>query len=162
MTLLNCVPGARVASAVLAVVGVMGAVAMTPRAAALPATATMIESVRATHVGERTTVRLRGNGALTPANVEESTGRPRRLVLDFAEVSAQGATETDVRSPLVQRVRVGVNSRAPLVTRVVMEITDAATYHIERGSEPGHALAVVFEHAQKSTSVLLSPAEPAS
>ena len=160
MTLLNCVPAARVASAVLVVVGVVGAVAMTPRASALPPAATMIESVRAAHVGQRTTVTLRGNGALTPANVEESTDRPRRLVLDFADVSAPATTQTDVRSPLVQRVRVGVNSRVPLVTRVVMEITDAATYHIERSGEPGHALAVVFEDSQKSTSVLLSPAEP--
>ena len=162
MTLLNCVPVARVASAVVVVVGIVGAVAMTPRASALPPAATMIESVRAAHVGERTTVTLRGNGALTPVNVEESNERPRRLVLDFAEVSAPAVTQTDVRSPLVQRVRVGVNSRVPLVTRVVMEIADAATYHIERSGEPGHALAVVFEHSQKSTTVLLSPAEPVS
>ena len=160
MTLLNCVPVARVASAVLVVVGIVGAVAVTPRASALPPAATMIESVRAAHVGERTTVTLRGNGALTPANVEESNERPRRLLLDFADVSAPAVSQTDVRSPLVQRVRVGVNSRVPLVTRVVMEIADAATYHIERSGEPGHALVVVFEHSQKATSVLLSPAEP--
>ncbi len=135
---------------------------MTPRASALPPAATMIESIRAAHVGERTTVTLRGNGQLTPANVEESTDRPRRLVLDFADVSASSTAQTDVRSPLVQRVRVGVNSRVPLVTRVVMEIADTATYHIERSGEPGHALAVVFEHPQKSTSVLLSAGEPVS
>lgn len=160
MTLLNCVPGARVASAVLVVVTVAGAVAMSPRASVLPPAATVIESIRADHVGERTTVTLRGNGQLTPANVEETSARPRRLVLDFADVAPQTATQTEVRSPLVQRVRVGINSRTPLVTRVVMEISDTATYHIERGGEPGHALAVVFEHPQKSTSVLLSSAEP--
>ena len=160
MRLLNCVPAARVASAGLVFAAVIGAVAMTPRASVLPPAATAIESVRAAHVGERTTITLRGNGQLTPANVEESNERPRRLVLDFADVSAQAPALTDVKSPLVQRVRVGVNSRAPLVTRVVMEIAETATYHIERTGEPGHALAVVFEHPQKSTSVLLSPAEP--
>ncbi len=160
MRLLNCLPAARVASAVVVVAGVVGAGTMTPRASVLPPAATVIESVRAAHVGERTTVTLRGNGQLTPANVEELTDRPRRLVLDFADVSALVPGHTDVKSPLVQRVRVGVNSRAPLVTRVVMEIADTATYHIERTGEPGHALAVVFEHPQKSTSVLLSPAEP--
>jgi type IV pilus assembly protein PilQ len=111
-------------------------------------------------VGARTTVTLSGNGQLTPANVEESGDRPRRLVLDFADVSALAPTQTEVHTPLVQRVRLGVNSRVPLVTRVVMEINDSATYHIERSGEPGHALAVVFEHAQKSTSVMLSSAEP--
>ncbi|MDQ3417516.1 MAG: type IV pilus secretin PilQ [Acidobacteriota bacterium] len=159
MRLLNCVSTARVASAVVVVAAVVKAVAVTPSASVLPPAATVIESVRAAHVGERTTVTLRGNGQLTPANVEESND-PRRLVLDFADVSAQAPAQTDVKSPLVQRVRVAVNSRAPLVTRVVMEIADTATYHIERTGEPGHALSVVFEHPQKSTSVLLSPAEP--
>ena len=160
MRLLNCVPVVRGTSAVLVVVAAIGALAVTPRASGLPPAATVIESVGAAHVGERTTITLRGNGQLTPANVEESAERPRRLVLDFAGVSAQAPAYTDVKSPLVQRVRVAVNSRAPLVTRVVMEIADTATYHIERTGEPGHALAVVFEHPQKSTSVLLSPAEP--
>ena len=36
-----------------------------------------------------------------------------------------------------KRVRVGVNSRSPLQTRVVMEIADGATYHLERSGADG-------------------------
>ncbi|CAN5808093.1 hypothetical protein BH24ACI5_BH24ACI5_02410 [soil metagenome] len=156
MTFLKFISGARAAAALVAVVAM--AAATSPRASGLPDAATVIESVRATHVGERTVVTLRGNGQLTPASVEEAAQLPRRLVLDFANVSAPAEPRTEVGGPLVQRVRVGTNSRLPLVTRAVMEIADGVTYHIERGGEPGHELAVVFEHPQKSTTVLLSPA----
>ena len=162
MTLFKCVAAARAASGVLVVTAALGAAVISPRASVLPPGATMIESIRAAHAGERTTVTLRGNGQLTPANVEEIAARPRRLVLDFADVSAQAIAPTDVQSPLVRKVSVGLNSRVPLVTRVVMEIADRATYHIERSSEPGHALSVVFEDPKKSTTVLLSPGEPAA
>jgi type IV pilus assembly protein PilQ len=163
MTLLNCVPGARAAFAFV-VVTALGAASASPGASARPPAATVIESIRAAHADERTTVTLRANGQLTPANVEETVERPRRLVLDFADVASKAAPQTDVGGPLVQRVRVGVNSRAPLVTRVVMEIADGATYHIER-SGAGHELSVVFEDRQNATAVLLSaddaaPAEP--
>lgn len=160
MTLLNCVPGARAASTVIAVAA-LAALTASPRASALPPPATVIESIRAAHVADRTTITLRGNGQLTPASVEEAVARPRRLVLDFADVTAATAPQTEIGGPLVRRVRVAVNSRTPLVTRVVMDITEGATYHIERGTEPGHELSVVFESAQTSTKVLLSPAEAA-
>ena len=124
-----------------------------------PAPATTLETVRASHAGERTTVTLSGNGQLTPANISETPDKPRRLVLDFADVNAQPATQ-DIVSPLVSRVRVGLNSRSPLVTRVVIEIDDRATYHVERGADTGRDLAVVFEPGQSTTRVLLTPAEP--
>src|SRR5690606_28600468 len=51
-----------------------------PVASPLPEAATAIESIRAQHTGTRTTVTLRGDGQLTPANVEETAEPPRRLV----------------------------------------------------------------------------------
>ena len=159
MTLFHCVPGARAASAFAVLAAAVAAVATVPRASGLPPAATAIESVRAAQAGERTIVTLRGDGQLTPSHVEEAAERPRRLVLDFARVAAMAAPQTEVGGPLVQRVRVAVNSREPLVTRVVMEIADGATYYIERGGEPGHELSVVFEHKDKSTTVMLSPGD---
>jgi type IV pilus assembly protein PilQ len=121
-----------------------------------PAPATTLDAVHATHAGERTTVTLSGNGQLTPANISETPDKPRRLVLDFADVTARPATQ-DVISPLVRRVRVAQNSRSPLIARVVIEIDDKATYHVERGADASRDLAVVFEAGQSTTRVMLTP-----
>ena len=100
----------------------------------------------------------------TPAGVTESKDRPRRLVLDFPNVTSKAPTQTAIDSPFVSRVRVALNSHQPLVTRVVMEIASRRRYHVERSGEDGRDLAVVFEqaHAAADTSVTLPPAEPAS
>jgi type IV pilus secretin PilQ/predicted competence protein len=112
-----------------------------------PRVATELGGVRAHVAGSATIVTLTGNGRLVPTNVTETQERPRRLVFDFAGVSSQAPAQTAVESPLVTRVRVGVNSRSPLVTRVVLEIADGATYHLERAGGDGRSLSIVFEAA---------------
>ena len=129
-----------------------------PSAAVLPSPATVLESIQSTHAPSRTTVTLRGNGQLTPANVEETPDLPRRLLLDFAGVTARADTRTQIDSPLVSTVSVGVNSQQPLVTRVVMELAEGSTYHIARGTDPARDLAVVFEPADTPSTVLLAAA----
>jgi type IV pilus assembly protein PilQ len=151
----------RWACAGLALAAVIAARSGAPGAAPLPAPATSIETVRAIHAGNRTTVTLRGDGQLTPANVEEAPEPPRRLVLDFAGVTAKTAAQTAIDSPLVKRIRVSVNSREPLVTRVVMDLAEGSTYHMERGDDPEHDLSVVFEPPQAPTKVMIAPAESA-
>jgi type IV pilus secretin PilQ/predicted competence protein len=149
----------RWASAVVALAAVIAARSSAPGAMPLPTAATSIDAVRATHAGNRTTVTLCGDGQLTPANVEETPEPPRRLVLDFAGVTARAAAQTTVDSPLVKRIRVAVNSRQPLVTRVVMELTEGSTYHIERGGDPEHDLSVVFEPPHAPATVMIAPTE---
>jgi type IV pilus assembly protein PilQ len=134
----------------------VAALSTTPSAAGRPAAATVIESIHATGSGARTTVTLRGDGTLTPARVEEANEKPRRLVLDFANVTAKGPAHTAVNTALVKGVRVAVNTREPLVTRVVIEVADAATYHIERGGDADHELAVVFQAGAAPTTVMLA------
>ncbi len=124
-----------------------------------PAAATMIATVRAEDATNKTTVTLIADGQLTPANVSELPDKPRRLVLDFANVSANASSRT-LSSPLVQKVRVAVNSRNPLVTRVVLEIDAHATYHVERGTDAARELAVVFEPALATSTMLLTAGEP--
>src|SRR5829696_5140818 len=123
-----------------------------------PAAATMIETVRTEHATGKTTITLIANGQLTPASVAELPDKPRRLVLDFPNVNANASSRV-VSSALVQRVRVAVNSRSPLVTRVVLEIEEHATYHVERGTDAARELALVFEPAQSTSTMLLTPAE---
>jgi type IV pilus assembly protein PilQ len=145
--------------AALALAVAVAALSSAPGASSLPATATVIESIHAAHAGKRTTVTLRGNGQLTPANVEEAPDPPRRLLLDFAGVAAKTAPTIAVDSPLVRQVRVGINSRQPLVTRVVIELTEGSTYHIERGADSEHDLAVVFARDKAPSTVMLPPAQ---
>ena len=83
-------------AAALAVAGTIALAAVTTPAV-VPATT--LENVRAAHAGQKTTVTLTGDGQLTPSNISEPAGKPRRLVLDFAEVSANTSAQ-DVASPL--------------------------------------------------------------
>ena len=122
--------------------------------------ATLIERIRSRRTPSSTTVTLSGNGQLTPSSVVESEEAPRRLVLDFPDVTSKTASQMAIDSEFVHKVRVGVNSRTPLVTRVVMELADDVTYHVERSGPAGRDLAVVFEPpATASDRVLLPPAE---
>jgi len=119
--------------------------------------ATVLERIKSSKTVNATTVTLVGNGQLTPQGVTESKDRPRRLVLDFPDVSTNAPTQTAIDSPHVTKVRVGLNSHQPLVTRVVMEIAASTTYHVERSGDGGRDVAVVFERAQPSNIVTLPP-----
>jgi type IV pilus assembly protein PilQ len=133
----------------------------TPPASARPSfetpAATLLDRVRASRAAGATTVTLSGNGRLMPADVAETPDPPRRLVLDFTNVASRVPAQTSVDSPLVKRVRVGLNTRQPLVTRVVMEVADSATYHVERAGQDGRDLAVIFEPAQATATIMLAP-----
>ena len=71
-------PAARVPLAVA--LALAGTIALAAVSTPSVAPATTLEGVRATHVGQRTTVILTADGQLTPANVMEGE-KPRRLVL---------------------------------------------------------------------------------
>ena len=105
-------------------------------------------SIKSSKSASATTVTLVGNGHLAPTGVTESKDRPRRLVLDFPNVTSKAPTQTAIDSPFVTRVRVALNSHQPLVTRVVMEIAGSTSYHVERSGRRGRDLAVVFEQAK--------------
>ena len=119
--------------------------------------ATLLDKVRADHTRTATTITLAGNGRLTPSSLTESDDQPRRLVLDFPNVSPGAAPRTGVDSVFVKQVRVALNSRDPLVTRVVMEISPSATYHVERTGPDGRDLAVVFEGRKAGSAILVAP-----
>jgi type IV pilus assembly protein PilQ len=119
-------------------------------------TATLLDKVRANHTRTATTITLAGNGRLMPSSLTESDDLPRRLVLDFPNVTPAAAARTGVEGAFVKNVRVALNSREPLVTRVVMEISSSASYHVERTGPDGRDLAVVFE-GRKAGSILVAP-----
>ncbi|HEY2432910.1 MAG TPA: type IV pilus secretin PilQ [Vicinamibacterales bacterium] len=121
------------------------------------ATATTIQKVHASHTRTSTTVTLSGNGRLVPSSLTESDEAPRRLVLDFPNVSPGSISKTSVDGAFVKQVRVALNSRDPLLTRVVMEISPTATYHVERTGADGRDLAVVFEGPKAGGAIMVAP-----
>jgi type IV pilus assembly protein PilQ len=140
----------------------------TPARAAGPApspvtvAATLLDKVRADNTRTATTITLAGNGRLTPSSLTESDDQPRRLVLDFPNVSPAAAARTGIDSVYVKQVRVALNSREPLVTRVVMDISASAAYHVERTGPDGRDLAVVFEGRKSGGAIMVAPPTGAS
>ena len=127
-----------------------------PRAEVEIAVASVLDRVRASRAAGTMTITLGGNGLLTPAEVNEVPGESRRLILDFPKVSTKAPAQTSLDGPLVTRVRVGLHSREPLLTRVVMEVARGATYHVERAGVDGGDLAVVFAAADSAKTIMLS------
>ncbi len=125
------------------------------------APATTIEKIRAAHTRTTTTVTIAGNGRLAPSSLTESEDQPRRLVLDFPNVSPGSTSPMKVDGVFVKQVRVALNSRDPLLTRVVMEISPTATYHVERTGTDGRDLAVVFEGQKAGGAIMVAPPTPA-
>ena len=117
--------------------------------------ATILDRVLASAAAGATTVTLSGNGRLTPIDVSESLDRPRRLVLDFPNVASKALAQTAVAGSLVKQVRVA-NTREPLFTRVVMDVAEGATYHVERAGADGRDLAVIFEPPQSAGTIMLA------
>ena len=120
------------------------------------ASATELQKVHASSSRTSTTVVLSGNGRLTPSSLTESDS-PRRVVLDFPSVSPHAPAQVSIDSVFVKKVRVALNSRDPLVTRVVMEIAPKATYHVERSGADGRDLAVVFEGPHPGDAIMVAP-----
>ncbi len=112
--------------------------------------ATTIERVRTSRKGSSTLVTITGNGKLTPSGVSESQDLPRRVILDFPNVTSNVAPQGEGDGGLVRRVRVGLNNNTPLVTRVVMEIADGATYTVQRNSPTIRDVTLVFDSPKPS------------
>jgi type IV pilus assembly protein PilQ len=133
-----------------------------PRVPTVAGAATVLDRVRAARNANGVAVTLGGDGYLTPASVTESRDLPRRLVLDFPGVAPQAAPQTSVSGGLVQSVRVAINSRQPLITRVVMDLAAGVTYHVERAGDGGRDLAVLFEPPQANALIMVPPADATS
>ncbi len=126
--------------------------ALTPvTATADAAHATELAAVRTAVEGARVRVTLTGNGRLEPARVFMADTPPARLVLDFDGVeSAAPATTAGAGEP-VERVRIARNSASPLVTRVVVDLSRQAAYHVERAGQDGRDVSVVFDPPRPAT-----------
>ena len=73
----------------------------------------------------------------------EQAGR-RRVYLDFPGVSPQVAAVTNIGTDPIDKVRVALNSREPIVTRVVIDLARDAQYHVESAGADGRDLRIGF------------------
>jgi type IV pilus assembly protein PilQ len=135
----------------------------TPAAAAADDTterpATSIQKVRASYTRTSTTITLSGDGRLNPGALSEADEAPRRLLMDFPNVGFTAPAQTGVQGTFVKKVRVATHSHEPLVTRVVLEISPSAVYHVERSGPDGRDLSLVFEGQKTGGTILVAPPE---
>jgi type IV pilus assembly protein PilQ len=103
-----------------------------------------IRDLRVTRRGAATAVTLLGTGRLTASGVEEAKDGPPRLFIDLPNATSALPNITPVWEGPVDRVRIGLNPKAPLVTRVSMELSRRTPYRIET-SRDGQDLTVVFD-----------------
>src|SRR5258705_5806142 len=116
--------------------------------------------------GAATAITLQGTGPLVTTNVEESKDGPARLYIDLANVTSALPGLTPVGQGAVLNVRIGLNEKSALGTRVAVELQRRSTYHLEP-SPDGQALTVIFDDAapaspQTRAAVLLTPPSQAS
>ncbi len=123
------------------------------------AAATELRAVRASRSGDEVTVTIVGNGPLTASTVEEAKDMPPRVLLDFEGVAAGRAVPAvvGVNQADVARVRVATNSRTPLVTRVVVDLTRKLTYRVEPSGADGEEVRVIFAAAPTPGAAATAP-----
>jgi type IV pilus assembly protein PilQ len=118
--------------------------AAAPGVISLAGPSPVIRDVRVTQRGTATAVTLIGTSRLVATNVHQPKEGPRRLVIDMPDVKSAVAGTTNVRQGAVDRVRIGFNPAAPLVTQVTMDLSRAVPYRLE-SSPDGNELTVVFD-----------------
>lgn len=122
------------------------------------ASATSLKSVRALAPSEGSGIAIVGNGRLEASSVEEAKDLPPRVLLDFRDVSTGSAPAVTAVGGDIRRVRVAVNSREPLVTRVVIDLTKKMPYRIASAGAEGEEVRILFGDGQASVAAAPEPA----
>jgi type IV pilus assembly protein PilQ len=132
----------------------------TPGMISMAGPSAVIRDVRVTQRGTATAVSLVGTARLVATGIEEPKDGPRRLVIDLPNVTSAVAGTTTVRQGPIDRVRIGFNPDAPLITQVTMDLSRKAPYRIE-SSVDGNDLTVVFdEPLADPVAAMQRPASP--
>jgi type IV pilus assembly protein PilQ len=132
-----------------------------PGVISLAGPSSVIRDVRVTQRGTATAVTLLGTSRLTATSVHEPKDGPRRLVIDLPNVTSAVAASTAIRQGPLDRVRIGFNPEAPLITQVTMELSRQAPYRLE-SSPDGNDLTVVFDEPVADPVAAMLVAAPAA
>lgn len=113
--------------------------------------ATAIRDIRTTLRGKATAVSLLGAGRLVATTVEMAKDAPLRLLVDLPNVTSALPSVTQIGQGPVDRVRIGLNAAAPLLTRVVFELNQRTPYRVEQAPD-GQDLTIVFDSPSSEAS----------
>jgi len=106
----------------------------------------VIRDLQVDRRGASTAITLKATGRLVTTNVEESKEGPARLYIDVANASSALPGVTPVGQGTVQNVRIGINEKSAMLTRIAVEMTKRSAYHLEP-SVDGQQLTVIVDDA---------------
>ena len=106
--------------------------------------ASAIRDIRTTRRGDATVVSLLGAGRLSATSVQMPKDAPHRLLVDLPNVTSSLPGVTPIGQGPVDRVRIGLNAKTPLLTTVTVELNRHAPYRVEQ-SPDGQDLMLVFD-----------------
>jgi type IV pilus secretin PilQ/predicted competence protein len=124
-----------------------------------------LTGIETTTGADGTRVRFTGTGQLQPSSVAPTKGLPARLVIDFPKVVSKVPAVTAVGKGPIDKIRVALNSREPLMTRAVIDLKYLVAHRVE-SSESG--LTILLEPtpaapaAAKPAGPKPAPAPPAA
>jgi type IV pilus assembly protein PilQ len=103
-----------------------------------------IRDLRIQKRGEATAVTLLGTARLIATSVIEPKEGPKRVVVNLPNVTSSLPSTTNVGQGPVQRVRIGFDPKAPLMTQVSFDLSRSAPYRVET-SQSGNDLTLIFD-----------------
>jgi type IV pilus secretin PilQ/predicted competence protein len=103
-----------------------------------------IRDVRVQKRGNATAISLLGTSRLIATSINEPKDGPRRVVVNLPNVTSAVPKTTNVGQGPVQRVRIGIDPSAPLMTQVSIDLSRTAPYRVE-SSQDGNDLTLVFD-----------------
>ena len=106
--------------------------------------ASAIRQIKTTLRGTATAVSILGAGRLTATSVQMAKDAPPRLLIDLPNVTSSLPGVTPIEQGPVDRVRITLNPKSPLLTTVALELNRRAAYRVEQ-SPDGQDLTVVFD-----------------
>jgi hypothetical protein len=101
-----------------------------------------LRAITVAAAGETATVVIEASGPLSPPS-SGFASNPARIYIDFTDVTPGQPVQPVQPNPIVRRVRVAEHNAAPLVTRVVIDLTKAMSYRID-SSKLTHGRLVVM------------------
>jgi hypothetical protein len=106
--------------------------------------AAAIRDVRVQRRGNATAVTLLGTSRLIATSIQEPKDGVRRVVVNLPNVTSAVPNTTAVKQGPVERVRIGIDPSAPLMTQVSVDLSRPAPYRVE-SSPDGNDLTLVFD-----------------
>ena len=100
---------------------------------------------------------LSANGRLPSLSIKEAAQAPYRLYLDIPGVTPRVPAVVPLSKGPVRRVRVAVNSLQPLVTRVVIDLTERMAYVLEPLEGDGTRLRILIGRRDTKQTTTTAP-----